>query len=312
MKTLVCLTYICYRERPKFGECRLSPVNVNIHIVAWCMSKIFAKYPYFSLTPTNVDIQHALMVNVEYVEGLHFLLRVSGAIKRHKGDATFSSLLLRGVTNHDRDSNFWVGTTARDEVHTWMDGVPMEHEPWIQRNNSIPGSCYIYTGAHSFIGDMTGNCLYRTPDATTKENADAKCAEHGGRFLDLPEILMDGLSAFLTHKVMVNDSLKYWTDLKLNGTSVVTTAGEPVFGNEDSLTLNTGRGECITVSFNLQDVLKTQLYQTDCKDHAYVICGAPTITSRITTLAPPLQQQIRTCPVGQNWKEYPATNACYW
>ncbi|GBM04027.1 hypothetical protein AVEN_189443-1 [Araneus ventricosus] len=88
---------MCYRERPKFGECRLSPVNVNIHIVAWC---IIAKYPYFSLTPANVDIHPALMVDVEYVGGLHFLLRVSGAIKRHKGDVTFSPLFLRGVTNH--------------------------------------------------------------------------------------------------------------------------------------------------------------------------------------------------------------------
>lgn len=34
-------------ETPKSGGCRLSPVNDNIHIVAWCMSEIFAKYPYF-------------------------------------------------------------------------------------------------------------------------------------------------------------------------------------------------------------------------------------------------------------------------
>ncbi|GBL59664.1 hypothetical protein AVEN_81911-1 [Araneus ventricosus] len=67
------------------------------------MSKIFAKYPYTSLTPANVDIHHALMVNVEYVGGLHFLLRVSGAIERHKGDVTFSPLLLRGVTNHGEE-----------------------------------------------------------------------------------------------------------------------------------------------------------------------------------------------------------------
>ncbi|GBO00729.1 hypothetical protein AVEN_263606-1 [Araneus ventricosus] len=51
------------------------------------MSIIFSKYPYFSLTPANVDIHHALMVNVEYVGGLHFLLRV----------------LLRGVTNHGEE-----------------------------------------------------------------------------------------------------------------------------------------------------------------------------------------------------------------
>ncbi|CAL1295968.1 unnamed protein product [Larinioides sclopetarius] len=243
-----------------------------------------------------------------------------------------------------KDSNFWVGGREKDGVHTWVDGVPMEHQPWVQRNNSIPGSCYIYTGAgvknekcdahhgfictrnktqynptekclegvteHSFIGGMTGNCLYRTPDATTKENADAKCAEHGGHFLDLPAILMEGLSAFNTHKVMVNDSLKYWTALQLNGTTVVTTAGEPLYG--DALTFNPGRGDCITVSFNMEDVLKTQLYQTECKDHAYVICWARAINSQVTTLAAPLQQQILSCPVGQNWKEYPATNACYW
>ncbi|GBO31753.1 hypothetical protein AVEN_142693-1 [Araneus ventricosus] len=98
------------------GECRLSPVNVNIHIVAWCMPKIFAKYPYFSLTPANVDVYHALMVNVEYVGGLHFLLRISGAMKRHKGDVTFSPILLREVTNHgeERDSSLCRGVLTAE------------------------------------------------------------------------------------------------------------------------------------------------------------------------------------------------------
>ena len=89
------------RETPKFGKCRLSPVNVNIYIVSWNMPEIFAKYPYFLLTPVNVDIRHALMVNnVEHVGYFDFLLRNSVAIKRHKGDITFSPLFPRGLTKN--------------------------------------------------------------------------------------------------------------------------------------------------------------------------------------------------------------------
>lgn len=67
--------YICYTETPKTGECRLSPVNV--------------------------DIRRALMVNVEHGD-LYFLLYNSVAIKRYKnnGGVTFSPLLLKGTTKN--------------------------------------------------------------------------------------------------------------------------------------------------------------------------------------------------------------------
>ncbi|KOX67892.1 hypothetical protein WN51_06938 [Melipona quadrifasciata] len=41
------------------------------------------------------------MVNVEHVGDLYFLLRNSVAIKRHKGDVTFSPLfLMKGMTKN--------------------------------------------------------------------------------------------------------------------------------------------------------------------------------------------------------------------
>ena len=76
------LQWICYGETPKSRECQHSLVNVNIHIVAWYMSEIFAKYPYFWLSLVNVDFHHALMVNVEHVRDLYFLLLNSVAIFR--------------------------------------------------------------------------------------------------------------------------------------------------------------------------------------------------------------------------------------
>ncbi|GBM42133.1 hypothetical protein AVEN_147177-1 [Araneus ventricosus] len=46
-----CHLYTCYCERPKFGECRLSPVNVNIHIV---------------MSPVKVDILQFRSFTVTY------------------------------------------------------------------------------------------------------------------------------------------------------------------------------------------------------------------------------------------------------
>ena len=40
------------------------------------------------------------MVNVEHVGDLYFLLRISVAIKRNKGDVTFSPLFLKGMTKN--------------------------------------------------------------------------------------------------------------------------------------------------------------------------------------------------------------------
>ncbi|GBO21882.1 hypothetical protein AVEN_144118-1 [Araneus ventricosus] len=71
-----------------------------VYVQNICQISLFL---YFSLIPAIVDIHRALMLNVEYVGCLHFLLRISGATKRHKGDVTFSPLLMRGVTNHGEE-----------------------------------------------------------------------------------------------------------------------------------------------------------------------------------------------------------------
>ncbi|GBN96879.1 hypothetical protein AVEN_175286-1 [Araneus ventricosus] len=95
-------------ERPKFGECRLECRNLenvtsecqHSHSRLVCVQNIYQLSLFLTYTG---KCRHSPCTNVEYVGGLHFLLRVSGAIKRHKDDVTFSPLLLRGVTNHGEE-----------------------------------------------------------------------------------------------------------------------------------------------------------------------------------------------------------------
>lgn len=47
------------------SECRHSPSPL-VYVQDTC------KYPYFGRTPVNMDIQHALMMNVEDIRDLYF------------------------------------------------------------------------------------------------------------------------------------------------------------------------------------------------------------------------------------------------
>ncbi|GIX97410.1 secretory phospholipase A2 receptor [Caerostris extrusa] len=233
-----------------------------------------------------------------------------------------------------RDTKFWVNSN---------EPATSDH-PWVHRIGPLSEDCFMYTGSviekdsclaqhgyicsqnktiynptekcleglteHSFVGEMSGNCFFRTPVATTREDADAKCTEHGGRFAELSEILSDGVSSFVDHKVMVNDSFRYWTHLTVNG-SRVDMPPVDLFANTTIL-LPPGKGDCVTVSFFVHDAVRAELFQAECNDHAYVICAAPSSTPPTTTFAAPLQQQLLSCPMGQNWKVYPLTNDCFW
>ncbi|GFQ74876.1 macrophage mannose receptor 1 [Trichonephila clavata] len=128
--------------------------------------------------------------------------------------------------------------------------------------------------------------------------------------------LLDAVSTFSRNWTMVDDQYKYWTELKVVNDSVVTPSGTPGL----PLPLEKGKGECVTVSFHTKsstlNAVDAQLHQTDCKDHAHVMCAAPSLTFNsslsIPTYSPPLQQQMLSCPPGQNWKVYPITNTCFW
>ncbi|GFT23252.1 macrophage mannose receptor 1 [Nephila pilipes] len=259
-----------------------------------------------------------------------------------------SEEMLEFLTIHTysyRNSNFWVGIDTRSDTPKWYDGVPVENQPWVQVNQPVRFSCFIYNGAvvknvactenhgsicskskelydpvenclegvteHSVIGAYSGECIYRTPMAMTSDNANAKCAESGGHIMELEKLFTDGVSSFAEHKIMVNDSYRYWTELKVINDTFFTSSGEEV---EVPLPLEKGKGECVTVSFHLHDSITGLLYQTECKDHAHAICSArvSTTTPRTTSHLPPLQQQMLSCPQGQNWKVYPITDSCYW
>ncbi|GFV23928.1 uncharacterized protein TNCV_272911 [Trichonephila clavipes] len=126
--------------------------------------------------------------------------------------------------------------------------------------------------------------------------------------------LLDVTSTAYRNWTMANDEYKYWTELKVVNDSLVTPSGTPGL----PLPLEKGKGECVTVSFHTvsstQSIVGAQLHQTECKDHAHVMCAAPSLTSSLSvaTFLPPLQQQMLSCPPGQNWKVYPITNSCFW
>ncbi|GFV23940.1 uncharacterized protein TNCV_273031 [Trichonephila clavipes] len=149
-----------------------------------------------------------------------------------------SHIISRYIYFLDIDSTFWVGVSMQEGKTKWEDGVPLENQPWVQTDSSIPGLCYIFNGAvvknvfcdsthryicsrrktlynptenclvgfteHSAIGEHSGNCIFRAPVAMIRDNADAKCAETGGHFMSWM-LLNDNASAH--RSIIITDFL---------------------------------------------------------------------------------------------------------
>ncbi|XP_071041008.1 macrophage mannose receptor 1 [Parasteatoda tepidariorum] len=162
---------------------------------------------------------------------------------------------------------------------------------------------------HSFIGEVTGRCLYRLPITTKKEKVEKACSDSGGAFVDLHDVMNDGLNAFYEHKVMTNDGLKYWTYLTWNGSHVLWETGEVL---QHHIPFIEGTGSCVTVAFNFTGSnLEINLFQTECNSQAHILCSAnPSLMS--TTSAVTVAPRNIYCPQGHNWKSSSVTGACYW
>ncbi|KAG8175430.1 hypothetical protein JTE90_002860 [Oedothorax gibbosus] len=226
-------------------------------------------------------------------------------------------------TSSDSPKKFWVNLESEEptgllpsmpeECHYFEDGVVKtidcdERYFFAAKICSRPKpthdpieNCLQSSTQHSFIGEWTGRCVFRTPAASAYEDARSNCAGHGGRFLTLPEVIQDGLNDYNKHHVMMNDGLKYWTDLKTNGTSI-----DPIWDlyiQRNATNFVRGTGECVTVSYrfnNTQNVIL--LHQTECNDHAYAMCSteysgttlATTLHAYSTTMHQPYSTQATT------------------
>lgn len=174
---------------------------------------------------------------------------------------------------------------------------------------------------HSFIGETTGNCLFRTKAQTTKRKAEESCEEYKSTFVDFDMMIKDGLTAFYDSKVWSNDGSKYWTKFTFYGTNMFYSNGG-VVPKEYPIPVVQGNGSCITVQFNVTDILETKFYQTDCGGMAYAVCSLATGGSALSSTTDKtteesadvlmMDEAVVSCPEGYNWKTDRLSEYCYW
>ncbi|XP_054718076.1 macrophage mannose receptor 1-like [Uloborus diversus] len=173
--------------------------------------------------------------------------------------------------------------------------------------------CSLLFGQHSFTGESTGHCIFKYPTPAMFSQRDEKCGVKSGTFIDLDELLRDGLTNFHEKQMLTNDGSKYWTAMTMHNGELYSWGNGEILDPElkENLPFHNGSGDCVTVQFNFSDTLEVHLHQTDCSEENYVLCSALS-PLQTATLPPTTTAKMLLCPRGHNWKVLAQSDYCYW